>query len=114
MSQLTPVFLTQDNEFFISSLEFREQELNLSTLQRYTPYVVRIYRSEDKLTLDGSGFWLIAEIALPGIAYHTEPVLDEFDQPILDENGMPETRSIRTVLTENDIDIVYWQLPEGD
>jgi hypothetical protein len=111
---LTPVFEADGSDLILSFSEFSGQGFNLSTLQKSNQTIIRIYQDEAGEILDESGFWLVAEINIPCIAYHAEPVLDEFGQQVLDENGLPETQSVLSALAENDINITLWKLPEGE
>jgi len=112
--KLTPRFQVNGNKDLI--LEFEEhpeQEINLSNLQTDDATIVRIYQDRSGKTLKlGNGWWLVAEVTLPGIEYQQEPVLDENGDPILDENGEPKTESKRITLTEKDVAVVLWELKQ--
>jgi len=112
--KLTPKFQINDDEDLI--LEFEEhpgQEINLSNLQTDDTSIIRIYQDRSGKTLKiGGGWWLVAEVTLPGIEYQQEPVLDENGDSILDENGEPKTESKRMALTEKDVTVVLWELKQ--
>jgi len=111
--KLTPTFRVNDDKDLI--LEFEEhpgQEINLSNLQTDDATIIRIYQDRSGKTLKlGNGWWLVAEVTLPGIEYQQEPVLDENGNPILDENGESQITVERIPLNVDDVEVKLWELP---
>jgi len=111
--KLTPSFRVNDNKDLI--LEFEEhpeQEINLSNLQTDDTSIIRIYQDRSGKTLKiGGGWWLVAEVTLPGIEYREEPLLDEKGNPVLDENGEPQITVERIPLSADDVEVKLWELP---
>jgi len=111
--KLTPRFQVDGNKDLI--LEFEEhpgQEINLSNLQTDDATIVRIYQDRSGKTLKiGNGWWLVAEVTLPGIEYQQEPVLDENGDLVLGETGEPQITVERILLNADNVEVKLWELP---
>ena len=113
MSKLTPIIQTNDDgSLTVGFDEFPGQEFNLSDLQAEDAKIVRIYHDKDRKVLSlGEGWWLVAEVTLPGIEYREEPALDENGDPVLDDQGNPQVTVVRVPLSADSIEVKLWDLP---
>ncbi|MCD6476169.1 MAG: hypothetical protein J7K85_07930 [Anaerolineaceae bacterium] len=109
---LTPTFRVNDDKDLI--LEFKErpgQVVNLSNLQMDDTNIIRIYQDRSGKTLKiKNGWWLVAEITLPGIEYKQEPLLDEKGNPILGENDEPQIKVERIPLNADNVEVKLWDM----
>ena len=112
MSKLTPIMQTNDDgALTLAFEEFPGQEFDLSDLQAEDTKIVRIYQDKDRKVLSlGEGWWLVAEVTLPGIEYREEPALDENGDPVLDDQGNPQVAVVRVPLSEDSIEVRLWDL----
>jgi len=112
--QSTPVLIvTDDIRLELTFDEFPGQVIDLSGFQQTDSCQVRIYQNQlGELLTVGTGFWLVAEVRLPGKVWISEAQADEDGNPVLDDQGNPVTRSVIRPLTVNDVQITLWDLPE--
>ena len=82
------------NGAVLTFAEYPDQSIDLAEMQANDPKTVRIYTDEagELLSVDG-GFWLVAEVRMPGKRWET--VDDE---------------QVAVPLTLADIDITLWRL----
>jgi len=111
--KLTPKFqINDDKDLILKFEEHPEQEINLSNLQTDGTSIVRIYQDRSGKTLKlGNGWWLVAEVTLPGIEYREEPMLDENGDPVLGETGEPQIVVERILLNADNVEVKLWELP---
>ena len=112
MPKLTPVMQTDnDGVLTVGFEDFPGQEFSLSDLQTEDARIIRIYHDRDRKALSlGEGWWLVAEVSLPGIEYREEPVLDEKGDPALDDQGDAQVAVVRVPLSADSIEVKLWDL----
>ena len=113
MEQLTPHCRHDDGALILSFAEYPGQEFDLGACQGDNPQKLRIYLDKHGALLTASGgFWLVAEVDIPARSWAAVPVTDDAGEPVLDENGAPETRQEPAVPAVDDVRIIMWNLRE--
>lgn len=110
MPQLTPYFYQSGVALIMGFSEFQGQEFNLSAIQEIEPKKLRVYQDKQGAVLDESGYWLVAEVRIPGKSWVSVPLLDGEGNPVLDAEGNHETTQELSPLREEGLAIELWQL----